>query len=311
MGTAPCGQTTPWKVRNALARVGCREAKVTPITRYDTFDVLVVEMAHFPIKRSKSDFRTFIQAEAGRPQILSLIHTSDFCRLQGIQEDNSLTALPDSRFNHDRLLYFFYGRPSYRVNPAVSNTRVSSFAPISFVFKKDFTWNGARLHPFDTGAFTDKRMITTIHSEFGLVDFELTATPENAQAIVSAFYDGNKNYIDCNPTNKLDVEDLIKKRQLQVETYYDLLRSAPNEQGDERLHSIQVQFNNDVPLKGNLLAVVIPGRFFDDEQQRSIADEWECKVVPYHLQSVFTPKDLMSLLFDKVRQVLLEDDQLS
>jgi hypothetical protein len=193
----------------------------------------------------------------------------------------------------------------------VSNTRVSSFAPISFVFKKDLIWNAARLHPFDTGAFIDKRMITTIHSDFGLVDFELTAIPESAQAIVSAFYDGNKNYIDCNPTNKLDVEDLIKKRQLQVETYYDLLRSAPNERGDERLHSIEVQFNNDVPLNGNLLAVVIPGRFFDDEQRRSTADAWKCKVVTYHLQAVFTPKDLMSLLFDKVRQVLLEDDQLS
>jgi hypothetical protein len=128
-----------------------------PIANDDTFDFLVVEMAHFPMKRSKSDFRTFIQAEAGRPQILSLIHTSDFCRLQGIQEANSLTGLPDSRFNDDRLLYFFYGRPSYRVNPAVSNTRVSSFAPISFVFKKDLIWNAARLHPFDTGAFIDKR----------------------------------------------------------------------------------------------------------------------------------------------------------
>ena len=55
----------------------------------------------------------------------------------------------------------------------------------------------------------------------------------SAQAIVSAFYNGNKNYIDCNPTNKVDVEELNKKRQLQVETYYDLLRSAPNERGDE------------------------------------------------------------------------------
>jgi hypothetical protein len=99
-------------------------------------DFLVVEMAHFPMKRPKSDFRTFIQAEAGRPQILSLIHTSDFCRLQGIQEANSLTALPDSRFNNERLLYFFYGRPSYRVNPAVSNTRVSSLLQSLLYLKK-------------------------------------------------------------------------------------------------------------------------------------------------------------------------------
>jgi hypothetical protein len=268
-------------------------------------------MAHFPMKRPKSDFKTFIQAETGRPQILSLIHTSDFRRLQDIQEINSLKAMPDKRFNVERLLYFFYGRPSYRVHPDVSNTRVSSFAPISFVFKKDISWNSTRIHPFDTGAFIDKRMMTTIHSDFKLGDFEIKAIPESAQAIVSAFYDGNGNYIDCNPTNKVDVEELIKKRQLRVETYYDLLRSAPNERGDERLHSIEVQFNDDMALKGNLLAVVIPARFFDDEQKQSMAVEWDCKVVTYHIQAVFTPKDLMSLLFDKVRQVLLEDDQLS
>jgi hypothetical protein len=284
---------------------------VTPITRYGTFCLVEVEMAKPTKAPSNADFKNFIQAELGRPQVLSLVHTSDFCRLRGIQEKDRLVAAEDKRFNKERLLYFFYGRPSYRVNPQVSNTRVSTFAPVAFVLKKDCAWNGTRLHPFDTDAFIDGRMQTTIHSEFGREDFELAAVPESAQALVSAFYENNKNYIDCNPTINLDVNALIKNRQLQVETYFDLLHSAPNDQNDERLHSIEVQTSADLPLRGNLLAVVIPERFFDEDQTRAIADDWGCKVVPYYLKAVFTPKDLMSLLFDKIRQVLLDDNQLS
>jgi hypothetical protein len=243
--------------------------------------------------------------------VLSLIHTTDFCRLIDIQHGDALVTRADQNFSGESLLYFFYGRPSYRVNPSVRDTRVSSFAPVCLVFKKDFDWHGKRLHMFDTGAFLDGRMTTSIHPSFILPDFELPAVETSAQDLVKAFYGSNKNYLDCAPSNDVDVSDAIRRRLLRVEMYYNLIRFAPNDNADERVHSIEVLVDSNIPLKGNLLAVVIPGRFFDDDQIIMLRESWDCQIVQYHLKSVFTPNDLMSLLFEKVREVLLSDGQIS
>ena len=83
-----------------------------------------------------------------------------------------------------------------------------------------------------------------------------------------------------------------------------------NDGSDERIHSVEIQAENSVALKDNLLAVVVPARFFDEDQIKAIIAEWKCEVVGYHVKSVFTPTYLMSLLFDKVREILVQDGQL-
>jgi hypothetical protein len=179
------------------------------------------------------------------------------------------------------------------------------------VFKKEFSWRGERLHPFDTGAFLDGRMTTSIHPGITLKDFELPANIGSAQDLVKAFYSHNKHYLDCRPSNDIDIDDVIARRLQRIETYYNLIRFAPNDNADERVHSIEIQLANDMPLRGNLLSVVVPGRFFDPDQVAELREAWDCQVIPYTLKAVFTPNDLMSLLFDKVREVLLSDGQLS
>jgi hypothetical protein len=257
------------------------------------------------------EIKSFVDRGGTRPPVLSLIHTTDFCRLIDIQNNDVLATKADKRFPNENLLYFFYGRPSYRVNPSVRETRVSSFAPICFVFRREFDWQGKRLHLFDTGAFIDGRMMASIHPSFTLEDFQLPPVTSSAQDLVKAFYGSNRNYLDCAPSNEVDIDDVIKRRLLRVETYYNLIRFAPNDNSDERVHSIEVQVDSDVLLKGNLLAVVIPGRFFDTEQVVALRKTWECEIVQYHLKAVFTPNDFMSLLFEKVREVLLSDGQIS
>ena len=110
-------------------------------------------------------------------------------------------------------------------------------------------------HAFDTGAFVDGRMTTSIHPSFTLQEFELPPVTSSAQDLVKTFYGSNRNYLDCAPSNEIDIDEIIKRRLLRVETYYNLIRFAPNDNADERVHSIEVQVGSDVPLKGNLLAV--------------------------------------------------------
>jgi hypothetical protein len=90
-----------------------------------------------------------------------------------------------------------------------------------------------------------------------------------------------------------------------------LIRHGQNDGVDERLHSVEIQTEQAISLKDNLLAIIIPARFFDDDRKRHLEQKWNCKVVMYNLQAVFSPVNLMSLIFDKVREVLLSDGQIS
>ncbi len=264
---------------------------------------------HAQVKiRRVSDF--YRKCRGRGQKFLSVVHTTDLFRLSEIQDDNRLEPAEDKYFKGERLLYFFYGRPSYRVNSQVQNTRVSAFAPICFVFKKNFRCPTKRIYPFDTGAFFAGRMKTKIHPNFELDDFLLDAETVSAQSVVSKFYNSNEDYLDCRPSDNLKIDDLVTKRLHRVESYYQLIRDVGNDGSDERIHSIELQVENNIELRGNLLAVVVPARFFTDEQISEMITAWDCKIVGYHVKSLFTPTDLMSLLFDKVREVMLDDGQI-
>jgi len=290
----------------------------------------------------QKEFDVFVRQSNELPPALSLIHTTDFCRFEAIKTSGVISLSDDKVFKTagktvskqsvlkiagkttstsddkefvpgrpEKLSYFFYGRPSYRVNPDIKDTRVSSFAPICFVFKKEFNCTFKRIHPFDTGAFDAGRLSGFVHSTMAMSDYELRPEIASAQRVVNAFYGNNSRYIDCLPSGAIEIEKIVKDRLFFVESYYYLIRYTPNVDSDERAHSIEIQTDESVYLKDNLLAVVVPDRFFEGDNLKEIRDLWNCSVVTYHLKNVFTPVNLMDLLMDKVREVLFADGQLS
>jgi len=240
-----------------------------------------------------------------------LIHTTDFLTLSEIEMSGKLESLEEDSYYKTKTIYFFYGRPSYRIHPTVKNTRISSFAPVCFVLKPSIDWKPARVYPFDSGAFLNKRMQDVFHPSFKLEDFELGAERGSASAVVEAFYGSNANYIDCQPAHSHDQKAFGQRRLHRLETYLDLIERFPNDGSDERLHSIEIQFEQAVSLKGNLLAVIVPARFFDETMKRELEAKWDCTVVFYSIKAVFSPSDIMGLVFDKVREVLVKDAQIS
>ena len=290
----------------------------------------------------KREFEEFVRQGNALPPALSLIHTTDFCRFEAIKTSGAISLSDDEVFKTagktvsekkviktagnadstsndkvfipgkpEKLVYFFYGRPSYRVNPDIKDTRVSSFAPICFVFKREFDCQIKRIHPFDTGAFDAGRLSGFVHSTMAMSDYQLSPEILSAQCVVNAFYGNNSRYVDCLPSGAIEIEKIVKDRLFFVESYYFLIRYTPNVDSDERAHSIELQTDEVVYLKDNVLAVVVPDRFFDGERIKEIRDLWNCLVVTYHLKNVFTPVNLMDLLMDKVREVLFADGQLS
>ncbi len=265
-----------------------------------------------PSRKKNEEFLKFIQAAKDFESLspLSFIHTTDLFRLGEIEETGELRPQSVDKYFKDSVLYFFYGRPSYRVHPEIQKTRISSFAPICFIFKPSSPIAMRRSYPFDSGAFIDGRMDMVMHRDFSVEDFEIEPNENGPKKIISTFYGSNQNYMGCFPSDGPNNELLAQNRLHRVEAYNEIIRFIRNDGNDERVHSIEMQTTESVPLKGNIIAVVVPARFFNDIQKKKLEDEWGCIVVCYHMQSVFTPSDLMSLIFDKVINVLVQNDQI-
>lgn len=267
-------------------------------------------MTYDPKRPAKATFAEFVRTAAVADCALSLVHTTDFFRLEKIQELGVLEPSKDPNFG-DQVVCLFYGRPSYRVHPNVSNTNVSSFAPICFVLKKEFDWRGKRMHPFDTGAFAGHFLDRFVHPDLKLRDFEMDPTPDDARHLVGVFYGSNANYMDCRPNETLNSSKLSAARMHTVESYNQIIRDTRNDRSDERVHTVEVQTDRQIVLAGNVRAIVVPARLFDEKQKNDMAVSWGCEVVCYNMKMVFTPKDMMDLIFDKVRTVLVQDGQIS
>src|SRR4051812_3905467 len=123
-------------------------------------------------KSLKSAIWTFISDADGGIGKLPLVHNTDTYRFDRIRTEGLIKAKACPIFN-EKLIYLFYGRPSYRVHPNVRATDADWFAPICLIMNNDLISGAHRLMPFDTGAFAGDRMKDIFHPDMEMTDFEL------------------------------------------------------------------------------------------------------------------------------------------
>lgn len=119
---------------------------------------------------------------------LPINHIANLSFLETIVSSQSLKVdylLDECEVFNEHLLYFFYGKPSFRLND------ISAY-PICFVFKKA-PHKAYMAFPFDSGAFYHKRMEAYFDSlELTIKDFEISGENEITSKIIEHFFDGNE-----------------------------------------------------------------------------------------------------------------------
>src|SRR4051794_32489580 len=105
------------------------------------------------------------------PSDLSLpwVHSASAASLFKILEDEKLLAMECNVFGGEKLVYFFIGRPAYKM-PAVESPSEWQM-PVAFVIRFDKPPPIKRVFPFDSGAFQKGRMPAYI-SMFPIGAFE-------------------------------------------------------------------------------------------------------------------------------------------
>lgn len=229
----------------------------------------------FPI-RLMNEFDRFVATFPPATPLLPLFHVCDALGFRGIQKEETLKTNNCTVFQQD-LLYFFYGRPSYRIRGHGVPTSNPSLLPVCFVLDFEKIGPPHHVYPFDSGAAHANMFVDFFPDECGNADFALTPNCEAPARIVSCFYETNWRYF-----LEEGAAREIKAMDIEAQVYQNLLENKGDTKYDNRRSTVEVAYAAHVPLtKENFLAIVIPITMLNDQRVTDFIASYNAKTLTY------------------------------
>ena len=185
------------------------------------------------------------------------------------------------------MAYFFYGRPAYRL-AGDGAVKVEAACPFCFIFNASLIDKAKTVFAFDTGAFDDRLYKHILVDEMKVEDFSLEKDSTRPNRVISAVFGSRQNYFDGDISKIPTPEALTKPWDFHARAYLHLLKSPGRNEPDDRICSIEVIFGENVPLKGNLLAAIVPHTLWDNGNHAPWLQELQAdgvSIAPY----IFVP----------------------
>ncbi|MBR1131905.1 hypothetical protein [Bradyrhizobium iriomotense] len=189
------------------------------------------------------------------------IHSTASSHLIPILEEEKLLAVKCNVFKGEKLCYLFVGRAAYKGKDALNPE--SWQLPSVFVMRFSTPPPLKRIHPFDTGAFERGRMPDYL-TAFKLDDFNVGTDQDQIGRLISLYFETPRRYVDrdANDQRKLKEEHLLDMSHAKVLAVSKLYKEGSTTDCDDRGAVIELQVEQDIPLKKeNLLGVVIPEEY--------------------------------------------------
>lgn len=158
-----------------------------------------------------------------------------------------------------RLVFSFYGRPSYiRSETGTALTR-STAAPTYLLLKEAVLSHAAMAHPLDTGAFKEELYKGYIDRELQPKDFGFEPTRDGILKVIFEFFGGNTGYMEFKPR-----QANIEPGEHEALAYFDVINSRDDSRVDARDSSIEVTLDTDIEINAdNVQCVIIPNVLMD------------------------------------------------
>lgn len=161
-----------------------------------------------------------------------------------------------------KLLYAYYGLPSYRLNFKDSTSKLSNFM-VCFIIDGEEVNGLNKMFPFDSGAF--KRMpdfrALFVEENIDIDNFKLLPELNSAKKVIRTFYKSNENYINEKP----DINIKIEEDQDYLGCYKKLIENKEDGKFDSRKSTIELIFDKDIVLAPKIIKqIIIPKNFLDN-----------------------------------------------
>jgi hypothetical protein len=242
------------------------------------------------LTKSPNRFAAFIKRHPADQPKLPAVRTTNVVGFGKILDAREL------RPNEEGLLYFFYGKPSFKIPKRHSvPTRILGDAAVCFVFDLTTLPEIHRIFALDTGAYHGKRYDNYLPNGVLLSDFELPIHPETLQQLVSAFFGSNVNYYEGVAKESLKLDALDRAS----EVYANIVRSAVSEL-DERACTCELQFKQSILLStARLVTVIIPSRLWDEAEVKTFFHDLGVKPILYRFRRA-KPEERTEVIYEKL-----------
>jgi len=230
---------------------------------------------------------------------MSLAHTTDGWVFEEALVHGAGQLEPtECKFLGGKVLYFFYGRPSYRPNFLIDNTAQEAFHSVCFLFDPRSISEIHKIFPFDTGAFVSERYCDHLHPGMKLEHFEMGSDLRSAQSLVDKFFGSNSEYF----LGKVRSDFETVGAPQTAKAYHSLVSSKGVSLTDSRRSSVEIQIRERVDLKtARVMAVILPEAMLDDEETKSfIEEELSAEAIGY-LCIHASPREDMALIMSAAR----------
>lgn len=214
--------------------------------------------------------------------ILPLFHTCEAYNFRNVLYEGHLHPIRQEKYGGDELLFFFYGKPSYRSGSMDEANKFHSALPCCLIFNDQSVPGVKEVFPFDTGAFKAKIFAAFFNKAMKLEDFSLGNKVEDLAAYVEYMFSNNYSYFqgDVKP-----VLDNLPSMAFEMEHLFELARSRSEGAFDDRASSCEVMVAQSVRVNENSIgAIILPGVFVDDPTVLTFASENpETKIYTYKI----------------------------
>lgn len=234
-----------------------------------------------------------MQQSAPAEPPLPLVHTTDAYRFSEALSEDILEATPCRYFNHEPLLYLFYGRPSFRANDKQQPSSLGHYLPVCIIIDDSYGSPPARVFPFDSGAFKDERYNNVMHHDMDILDFGLEPDRQSPARLVTLAFGSVVNYL----SGKALADREFDASQFEANSYMALIKGAPANDLDSRGSSIEIQMRNGISIKDHAKAVVLPSTFMVSDMIKELKGR-NITIIPYSVVNRLRPSEYFSTIYD-------------
>lgn len=227
--------------------------------------------------------------------LLPINHTCEGANFIKIIHSEQLQTSHCNVFGED-LLYFFYGKQSYRTNKKNTATGFAHLYPVCLVLELIACGQPYRVIALDSGAFKNNLFDGYLTST-DIKDYVLNSEPDCIRKMVETFYGTNINYLKENIKN-----DLFAELYPTVAEYINLVRSKHHTNFDSRKSTIELQYNHHIDLQNvKVLFSVFPSVFMDDETVQAQITKWGAPYETYWIETG-NPNEFKGFIGESLRR---------
>ena len=177
-------------------------------------------------------FSKFVAQFPGVSALLPLSHTADGHVFSSIMTRPLLNRSHRSEYNED-LVFAYYGRPSYRVNPDAESNGLIALHPVCILFGPGTKAQVRRVVAFDSGACENGIFSNALHPTMAKEHFEVGEDISAISRLVECFYKNNENYLA-----QIGVLPNLPPTEMEAASYAALIANQTQAAYDDRARSL-------------------------------------------------------------------------